>query len=363
MFLDHERPARLGTGRRGFGRRHRLGRPGGIPLVPVRLQLVHVLCVPHTPGRDTPQVSGAWPYNWWVTEPGVEPAGPLRGDITVRGSKNAVTKHMVAAMLGRRTEHAGTPLRSATSTSRRRCWKPWAIRWSVRRRNHYRARVGGAAEGAGSLHRPEPDPDPYAGAAAAPHRRGVRAAGRGRSHRAAAVTSTSRRCGPWGPRSRRVRPGSRPGRPGCTGRASTCPTRAWARPRPCCFPPCWPRQDGTAQRSHRARGWSSPCSCSGWARTSSSARTGGSSSRASPSCAVRPGAGRGPAQAFSYLVALLITRGEVRVHGCPQDRLVTAINTLARMGARFRSPRSGSSLRRRTGCAPPRCTPTPIPAS
>ena len=30
----------------------------------------------------------------------VEPSGPLRGDICVRGSKNAVTKHMVAAMLG-----------------------------------------------------------------------------------------------------------------------------------------------------------------------------------------------------------------------------------------------------------------------
>src|SRR5579864_2988605 len=30
----------------------------------------------------------------------VEPSGPLRGDIQVRGSKNAVTKHMVAAMLG-----------------------------------------------------------------------------------------------------------------------------------------------------------------------------------------------------------------------------------------------------------------------
>src|SRR5256885_10447398 len=30
----------------------------------------------------------------------VEPSGPLRGDIRVRGSKNAVTKHMVAAMLG-----------------------------------------------------------------------------------------------------------------------------------------------------------------------------------------------------------------------------------------------------------------------
>ena len=40
-------------------------------------------------------------------------------------------------------------------------------------------------------------------------------------------------------------------------------------------------------------------------------------------------------EAFSYLVAGLITGGEVRVHGCPQDRLVTAITTLATMGARF----------------------------
>src|SRR5260221_14625630 len=29
-----------------------------------------------------------------------EPSGRLRGDIHVRGSKNAVSKHMVAAMLG-----------------------------------------------------------------------------------------------------------------------------------------------------------------------------------------------------------------------------------------------------------------------
>ncbi len=40
-------------------------------------------------------------------------------------------------------------------------------------------------------------------------------------------------------------------------------------------------------------------------------------------------------EAFSYLVAGLVTRGEVRVHGCPQDRLVTAITTLTRMGAKF----------------------------
>lgn len=40
-------------------------------------------------------------------------------------------------------------------------------------------------------------------------------------------------------------------------------------------------------------------------------------------------------EAFSYLVAGLVTQGEVRVHGCPQDRLVTPITTLARMGAEF----------------------------
>jgi UDP-N-acetylglucosamine 1-carboxyvinyltransferase len=40
-------------------------------------------------------------------------------------------------------------------------------------------------------------------------------------------------------------------------------------------------------------------------------------------------------EAFSYLVAGLVTKGEVRVHGCAQDRLVTAITTLNRMGARF----------------------------
>jgi len=38
-------------------------------------------------------------------------------------------------------------------------------------------------------------------------------------------------------------------------------------------------------------------------------------------------------EAFSYLVAGLMTGGQVRVGGCNQDRLVTAINTLHRMGA------------------------------
>jgi UDP-N-acetylglucosamine 1-carboxyvinyltransferase len=39
-------------------------------------------------------------------------------------------------------------------------------------------------------------------------------------------------------------------------------------------------------------------------------------------------------EAFSYLSAGLLTGGQVRVIGCPQDRLVTAITTLMRMGAR-----------------------------
>jgi UDP-N-acetylglucosamine 1-carboxyvinyltransferase len=40
-------------------------------------------------------------------------------------------------------------------------------------------------------------------------------------------------------------------------------------------------------------------------------------------------------EAFSYITAGLMTGGEVRVRGCNQDRLVTAINTLQRMGAHF----------------------------
>lgn len=40
-------------------------------------------------------------------------------------------------------------------------------------------------------------------------------------------------------------------------------------------------------------------------------------------------------EAFSYLAAGLATGGKVRVFGCPQGRLVTAISTLHRMGARF----------------------------
>jgi UDP-N-acetylglucosamine 1-carboxyvinyltransferase len=40
-------------------------------------------------------------------------------------------------------------------------------------------------------------------------------------------------------------------------------------------------------------------------------------------------------EAFSYLVAGLMTGGQVRVGGCAQDRLVTAIDTLQKMGAQF----------------------------
>jgi UDP-N-acetylglucosamine 1-carboxyvinyltransferase len=40
-------------------------------------------------------------------------------------------------------------------------------------------------------------------------------------------------------------------------------------------------------------------------------------------------------EALSYLVAGLATGGRVHIRGCSQDRLVTAISTLQRMGARF----------------------------
>ncbi|MGH9054286.1 MAG: UDP-N-acetylglucosamine 1-carboxyvinyltransferase [Acidimicrobiales bacterium] len=46
-------------------------------------------------------------------------------------------------------------------------------------------------------------------------------------------------------------------------------------------------------------------------------------------------------EAFSYLVAGLLTGGQVRVTGCGQDRLVTAITTLMRMGARVDLDDSG----------------------
>src|SRR5205809_4232032 len=51
--------------------------------------------------RSGPDRAGGAPTVVCVTDTWqVEPSGALRGDIQVRGSKNAVTKHMVAAMLG-----------------------------------------------------------------------------------------------------------------------------------------------------------------------------------------------------------------------------------------------------------------------
>src|ERR1700756_5372046 len=56
---------------------------------------------PRGAARSGPDRRGGAPTVVCVTDTWqVEPSGPLRGDIVVRGSKNAVTKHMVAAMLG-----------------------------------------------------------------------------------------------------------------------------------------------------------------------------------------------------------------------------------------------------------------------
>jgi UDP-N-acetylglucosamine 1-carboxyvinyltransferase len=52
-------------------------------------------------------------------------------------------------------------------------------------------------------------------------------------------------------------------------------------------------------------------------------------------------------EAFSYLTAGLLTGGQVRVVGCGQDRLVTAITTLLRMGAQVDVDDEGM-----TACAP-----------
>ena len=43
------------------------------------------------------EAASGQPGTWRIT-----PSGPLRGDVLVHGSKNAVTKHLVAAMMGRR---------------------------------------------------------------------------------------------------------------------------------------------------------------------------------------------------------------------------------------------------------------------
>src|SRR3546814_5075248 len=48
---------------------------------------------PMTPPADASSASAG--PSWHI-----EPSGPLRGDVQVAGSKNAVTKHMVAALMG-----------------------------------------------------------------------------------------------------------------------------------------------------------------------------------------------------------------------------------------------------------------------
>jgi UDP-N-acetylglucosamine 1-carboxyvinyltransferase len=57
-------------------------------------------------------------------------------------------------------------------------------------------------------------------------------------------------------------------------------------------------------------------------------------------------------EAFSYLVAGLMTGGQVRVAGCPQDRLVTAIDTLQKMGASFSITDDWISARAENGLRP-----------
>ena len=67
-------------------------------------------------------------------------------------------------------------------------------------------------------------------------------------------------------------------------------------------------------------------------------------------------------EAFSYLVAGLATGGEVRITGCAQDRLVTAITTLQRMGARFEI-NDDRITAEATSYSRPRCRPAPTPGS
>jgi UDP-N-acetylglucosamine 1-carboxyvinyltransferase len=57
-------------------------------------------------------------------------------------------------------------------------------------------------------------------------------------------------------------------------------------------------------------------------------------------------------EAFSYLVAGLMTGGQVRVAGCGQDRLVTAIDTLQKMGAGFSITDDHITARAETGLRP-----------
>ena len=57
-------------------------------------------------------------------------------------------------------------------------------------------------------------------------------------------------------------------------------------------------------------------------------------------------------EAFSYLVAGLMSGGQVRVGGCAQDRMVTAIDTLQKMGARIEITDDYIQARADTGLRP-----------
>ena len=134
--------------------------------------------------------------------------------------------------------------------------------------------------------------------------------------------------------------------------ASSFRTRASARPRPCCCRRAGRGPDGAPQRGDRAGGRRAGAVPAADGCTSSSARPPNRhrGRGESPGCATRLQGDR--IEAFSYLVAGPDHPGRGAGHGCPQDRLVTAITTLARMGARFESPTSGSPRRPRTGCGP-----------
>ena len=68
-------------------------------------------------------------------------------------------------------------------------------------------------------------------------------------------------------------------------------------------------------------------------------------------------------EAFSYLTAGLVTGGRVRVFGCPQGRLVTAISTLHRMGARFEITDDYLVAEAQKGLGPSVVRPTRTPGS
>ena len=106
----------------------------------------------------------------------IEPSGPLRGDVRVSGSKNAVTKHMVAALMADTPSHDHQRPGGRRRRHHRRHPALDRPRGRHRRRHdhrgpHRRAHPAGAAR----VLRAQPHPDPAARPAAPPGPRGVRA--------------------------------------------------------------------------------------------------------------------------------------------------------------------------------------------